>query len=209
MKTVIHGTPRKSPQTLYSMHNESFHFYDDDEESLPDDDSFFADPAKNKRYSEFCDSLSKSDSLKCMRKKNKTKKMSPLRELQHKPHKTRVVNMKKPSSMEKIDSMLRMNDSFDRIQGRGNRVAKSRPLNSVPKEPSALVERLRKGQTKATLDPFKKMTSLENDELIERFLSASSIKLASLIIPKSQSKEFILSVNRKSAGSFTDIQRRA
>jgi hypothetical protein len=215
MKPVIDGTPRKSRHILYSMHNESFQFYDDEEdESLSDDDSFFADPANKKRFSEFRDILSKSDSLQCMRKKNKTKKTSPLRELQQKAHETRVVKMTKPSSIEKIDSILRMNDSFDRIQGRGNRVVKSHPLKSAPKEPSALIERSRKGQHKATADPFKnppvtKMTSLQNDELIERFLSASSIKLASLLTPKSRSKEFILPVNRKREGSFPDIQRRA
>jgi hypothetical protein len=140
--------------------------------------------------------------------------MLPPRELQQKAHKTKVLKMAKPSSIEKIDSILRMDDSFDRIQGRGNRVVKSRPLNSTPKEPSALVELLRKGQTKATSDSFKnppvtKMTSFENDEVIQRLLRASSIKLASLIIPNNQSKEFILPVNRKSSGSFTDLQRRA
>jgi hypothetical protein len=120
------------------MNNESNHWYDDEEDSLSDDESFFADPATKKRFSEFCDILSKTDSLQCMRKRNKMK----------------------------------------------NKMKNKNP-------------------------PVPKMASLENDELIERFLSASSIKLASLIMPESRSKEFIPPVKRKSASSFIDVQRRA
>lgn len=180
------GDQRKRPPKF-----EPLYFADEDDESSisssgeEHEGSYFAIPANMKRLSEFCTTLSKSDSREYLRN---VKSLRPRPQLQQKGQQDKSTPKRKPLSIDKLG------DRPVRIHGRGSRVATSRPSNNVQSRRSDMVTRL--GQQIARSDTGSRTSaSLKHDCLMERFLRTSLITQG--IIRKSRSKERIAMMSRK------------
>eukprot|EP00980_Cylindrotheca_fusiformis_P005294 scaffold1136_cov146-Cylindrotheca_fusiformis.AAC.7 len=195
MKTGIHKaskSPQQSPRRLHCVNHSSLLQFDSEEEelktSIVEDKSFFDNPTNSKLSSQ-------SQVVKRKPDKIDRRHMTNADEIGVICEKGQESNgsfpVKKSPSEERLHSSLRKDDSFSRIEGRGNRIVKTRKNDysaSTRRREAFRAQDMWKRDGKEDPSKLKSLgASLRNDDLMERFLAFSSKRAASF---PTGSKEF-------------------